>query len=431
MITSDEIVKIVNETNALFLDDLEKDYTSLGIQLERDGLDINELTHLARNFSVAIPSWGLATGGTRFARFPLQGDPRNIFEKIEDASLLNLLTRANQKLSIHLPWDQVESINELASFADYHNVRFDSVNSNTFQDNLNSKTSYKFGSLTHSSREIRNVAIHQNLECIEVGKKLGCKSITIWIPDGSNYPGQQNTSDSIDRYLESTAVIYKNLPQNWDMLLEHKLYEPAFYSTVNCDWGTSLFFANSLGSQAKCLIDLGHHAPNTNIEVIVAKLIKFKKLGGFHFNDSSYGDDDLDSGSVNPFRLFLIFNEISESEHRGLCRYGDFSMTLDQSHNITDSIESLAMSTIELLRAYLKSQLVNRKILKISQDSNDPILSLENLKKAYRINVDPIIKMSRYQAGGSIEPLIAYRRLAYRDKISSSRPQIKGNPGIV
>ena len=384
-------------------------------------IDSEELIKKAMNFSVAIPSWGLGTGGTRFYRFPIVGEPRNIMEKLEDASLLYSLIKITPKISLHFPWDELKDFSEIIDFASAHKLEFDSVNSNTFQDKeKQSELSYKFGSLTHTNSSVRALAIDHNVQCIDYGIKLGSKSLTLWIPDGSNFPGQQHTGRAIDRYLDSTTKIYQHLPDDWQLLLEHKLYEPSFYSTVNNDWGTSYALSCLLGSKAKCLVDLGHHAPNSNIEGIVARLIKFKKLGGFHFNDSSYGDDDLDTGSVNPFRLFLIYNELSDADYCGNLPK-NLAYMIDQSHNITDPIESLICSSLELQRAYIQSQLVNRESLHFYQENNDPIMALEELKKAFRLDVNLILQMARYRLGGEIDPINAYRNMNYRQKKSVSR----------
>lgn len=392
-------------------------------------IDSEELVSKAMNFSVAIPSWGLGTGGTRFARFPMPGEPRNIFEKLEDASLLNSLVKITPKISLHFPWDELDDFSEIIQYAHEHQLKFDSVNSNTFQDAKNqTKLSYKFGSLTHTNQLVRDLAIEHNIQCIEYGQRLGSKSLTLWIPDGSNFPGQMHTRNALERYLDSATKIYKQLPEDWHLLLEHKLYEPSFYSTVNNDWGTSYALSCHLGDKAKCLVDLGHHAPNSNIEGIVGRLIKFNKLGGFHFNDSSYGDDDLDAGSVNPFRLFLIYNELSDADYCGDLPK-NLAYLIDQSHNITDPIESLICSSLELQRAYIQSQLVDRKSLYYFQENNDPLMALEELKKAFRLDVSIVLKIARFRLGGEIDPIKAYRDMNYRQNKSGAR-KIKNNASV-
>ena len=256
---------------------------------------------------------GVGTGGTRFARFPGPGEPRNVFDKLADCGVINTLTRLTPTVSPHFPWDKVKDYAELREAAKSHGLAFDAVNSNTFQDQAGQPLSYKFGSLTHTDKAVREQAIAHNIECVEIGRALGSKALTVWIGDGSNFAGQSSLARAFDRYLDSTAAIYRALPDDWRMLLEHKLFEPAFYSTVISDWGSSCLAAQHLGPKAQCLVDLGHHAPTVNIEQIVARLARFGKLGGFHFNDSKYGDDDLDAASVSPFRLYLVFHELAEA----------------------------------------------------------------------------------------------------------------------
>ena len=262
------------------------------------------------------------TGGTRFARFPGTGEPRHIFDKIEDCSVIQQLTKATPTVSLHIPWDKVDDLAELKEKGNALGLGFDAMNSNTFSDAADQAHSYKFGSLSHADAATRQQAVDHNLECIAIGTALGSKALTVWIGDGSNFPGQVNFTRSFERYLDAMKAIYKGLPDDWKIFSEHKMFEPAFYSTVVQDWGTNYLIAQELGPKAHCLVDLGHHAPNVNIEMIVARLIQFKKLGGFHFNDSKYGDDDLDTGSIDPYRLFLVFNELVDAETRqadGFC----------------------------------------------------------------------------------------------------------------
>jgi L-rhamnose isomerase/sugar isomerase len=302
--------------NSPLLGALDSDYEALGRVLERRGVAIDQVTKAAAGFSVAIPSWGVGTGGTRFARFPGPGEPRNVFEKLDDCAVIQALTRTTRSVSLHLPWDKTSDLAALRERAALAGLEFDAVNSNTFQDQSGQPLSYKFGSLTHTDAAVRAQAIEHNLECIQIGVKLGSKALTLWIGDGANFPGQNNLVAAFERYLDSASQIYVGLPADWYLLIEHKMYEPAFYATVIQDWGTSLLAATTLGPKARCLVDLGHHAPNVNIELIVARLIHAGRLGGFHFNDSKYGDDDLDAGSIDPYRLFLVFNELVDAAQR-------------------------------------------------------------------------------------------------------------------
>jgi L-rhamnose isomerase/sugar isomerase len=310
-------------------------------------------------------------------------------------------------------------------------LAFDAVNSNTFQDQPGQQHSYRFGSLSHVDGAVRAQAIAHNLDCIEIGQKLGSKALTVWIADGSNFAGQSNLSLALDRYLDSMRDIYAALPGDWRVFLEHKLYEPAFYSTVISDWGTSFTAAQELGPKAQCLVDLGHHAPNVNIEQIVARLVRFKKLGGFHFNDSKYGDDDLDTGSIEPFRLFLVFNELIDARTRPVEGFAPAYM-LDQSHNVTDPIESLMQSAIELQRAYAQALIVDRAALASAQAANDALGAHLELKRAFTADVSPILAMARLRAGGAIAPIESYRASGYRKHKARERPPVAGtSAGIV
>jgi L-rhamnose isomerase/sugar isomerase len=410
---------------------LDEDYEHLARQLRRRGVEIEDLTARAQSFQVAVPSWGVGTGGTRFARFPGPGEPRGIYEKLEDCATIFQLVRSTPAVSLHIPWDKPEDPAELREFASARGLHFDAMNSNTFQDQAGQSRSYKFGSLTHPDRAVREQAVAHNLECIEIGQTLGSKAHTVWIGDGGNFPGQQHFRRALERYLESTHEIYQALPGDWRVFLEHKLYEPAFYSTVINDWGVSYYCATQLGPKAQCLVDLGHHAPNVNIEMIVARLIQFGKLAGFHFNDSKYGDDDLDAGSIKPFQLFLIFNELVDAELEGVADFHPAYM-LDQSHNVTDPIESLMLSAVELGRAYVQAHLVDRAALTAAQEKCDAISALAALKQAFTTDVAPIIAMARCRAGGAIDPLATYRASKYRQHKAEERPaQIGVAAGIV
>lgn len=404
---------------------LDEDYEHLGRVLRRRGVEIEDLVRRAQAFQVAVPSWGLGTGGTRFARFPGPGEPRDIFEKLEDCGTVFKLVRSTPAVSLHIPWDKPESPSELRRFAEQRGLHFDAMNSNTFQDQPDQKHSYKFGSLTHPERAVREQAVAHNLECIEIGRTLGSKAHTVWIGDGGNFPGQMDTRRTLDRYLESMRAIYAALPDDWRVFMEHKLYEPAFYSTVINDWGVSYHCARELGPKAFCLVDLGHHAPNVNIEMIVARLIQFGKLAGFHFNDSKYGDDDLDAGSIKPFQLFLIFNELVDAELEGVRGFRPAYM-LDQSHNVTDPAESLMVSAVELLRAYVQAHLVDRAALRGAQESCDALMALTTLKQAFTTDVAPILGMARARSGGAIDPVTTFRASGYRRRKSEERPARAG-----
>jgi len=410
---------------------LAEDYAHLALQLARRNIDIGALVERAVAFRVAVPSWGVGAGGTRFGRFGFAGEPRNVFEKLEDCEAVCKLVRVTPGISLHIPWDKPENPAELRAFAESRGLFVDSMNSNTFQDQPGQRLSYQFGSVTHTDRAVRQQAIDHNIECIDLGQRLGARSHTVWIGDGGNFPGQVHFRRALDRYLDSLRAIYRAVPTAWRLFIEHKLYEPAFYSTVLNDWGTSYYCTRELGDRAWSLVDLGHHAPNVNVELIVARLIQLGKLGGFHFNDSQYGDDDLDSGSIKPFQLFLIFNELvdAELEHVPGCAP---AYMLDQSHNVTDPIESLVTSAIELTRAYVQAHLVDRVALSAYQDANDPLMALQTLKHAFTTDVGPILATARVRAGGAADPIGLYRASGYRERTAGERPAvIRHGAGIV
>ncbi len=401
--------------------DLAADYASLGAQLARRGVDIDAITKAVAGFKVAIPSWGVGTGGTRFGRFPGPGEPRNVFEKLEDCGVIFKLTRATPTVSLHIPWDKTDDFRALREHGAALGLGFDAMNSNTFQDQVGQPLSYKYGSLTHTDPAVRAQAVAHNIDCISAGKVLGSKALTVWIGDGANFPGQTHLGRAFERYLESTASIYKALPDDWRMFIEHKMYEPAFYATVIQDWGSSLMAAQALGPKAFCLVDLGHHAPNVNIEMIVARLVHAQRLGGFHFNDSKYGDDDLDAGSIDPFRLFLVFNELVEAELAKAPNFRPAHM-LDQSHNVTDPVESLMTSAIELQRAYAQALIVDRKALHEYRIANDVSMAAQTLKRGFTTDVSPILAQARAASGGAIDPVGAYRKSGYRAHCAQARP---------
>ena len=422
--------ELIAEANAREIAALDEDYHSLGRKLSRTGIDIDAIKDRVAGFSVAVPSWGAGRGGTRFAKFPIPGEPTNIHEKLEDCAVINQLSRMTPRVSPHFPWDKVGDFAALREEAASLGLGWDAVNSNTFQDQPGQAHSYASGSLSSQDAGARAQAIEHNIECIEIGRKLGSRDLTVWVGDGTNFPGQQDFARSLDRYLDAASDIYAALPDDWRMLLEHKMFEPAFYSTVISDWGSSILAAQELGPKAKCLVDLGHHAPNVNIEQIVARLHRFGKLGGFHFNDSKYGDDDLDSGSINPHQLFLVFNELVEAELNPRDGFNP-SYMIDQSHNVTDPIESMLSSAEAIAGCFARALLVDREALHAAQESNDTMMAFQALRRAYTTDVAPIIAKARVEAGGAIDVLGVYRDSRWRDRKAQERKAVGLGAGIV
>ncbi|GAA4815084.1 sugar isomerase [Litoribaculum gwangyangense] len=392
----------------------------LSNKLNKQGHDVNNILSRLAEFQVAIPSWALGAGGTRFGRFSFFGEPSSLEQKIEDIGVIHSLTQTAGAVSLHIPWDIPSDYKAIKEQADALNIKFDAVNSNTFQDQKNAKESYKYGSLSNTSKAVREQAIQHNLDVIKIGDKLGSKALTVWLADGSCFPGQNNFQTAFQNTQDSLIDIYKGLPDDWKMLVEYKPYEPNFYSTVIQDWGASLMLANGCGDKAYTLVDLGHHLPNSNIEQIVSILQLKGKLGGFHFNDSKYGDDDLTVGSIKPYALFLIFNELVYGMANNP-QNPDLAWMIDASHNVKDPLEDLIQSLEAIQEAYAKALLVNQSALKAAQLDNDVVKCQEILQGAYRTDVRPLLEKARLANGGVINPINAYRTLDIRGQLIKER----------
>lgn len=374
------------------------------------------------DFQIAIPSWALGTGGTRFGRFAGGGEPRSLEEKIEDVGLLHSLNQSSGAISLHIPWDIPQDAKAIKALAAQHGLKFDAVNSNTFQDQPDQALTYKFGSLQNVNKAIRKQAIEHNIEVIKHGIELGSESLTVWLSDGSCFPGQLNFRKAYQNTLESLQEIYAAMPENWKMFLEYKAYEPNFYSTTVGDWGQSYSYVQKLGDKAYTLVDLGHHLPNANIEQIVALLLMEGKLGGFHFNDSKYGDDDLTAGAMKPYQLFLIFNELVEGmDARGMNHATDLGWMIDASHNVKDPLEDLLQSVDGIMMAYAQALSVDRNALEEAQAINDVVRCQEILQNAFRTDVRALTAEARLRAGGALNPLGLYRHLKVRENLIAER----------
>jgi L-rhamnose isomerase/sugar isomerase len=390
--------------------------------ISEDVKNIDELLRRLVDFQIAIPSWALGTGGTRFARFSGAGEPRSLEEKIEDVGLLHRLNQSSGAISLHIPWDIPKNPKDIRSLAATHGLKFDAMNSNTFQDQPEQNLSYKYGSMQNVNQLIRQQAIDHNIEVINYGIALGSKSLTVWLSDGSCFPGQLNFRKAFENTLQSLQEVYKSLPSDWKMFVEYKAYEPNFYSTTVGDWGQSLLYASKLGPKAYTLVDLGHHLPNANIEQIVALLLMEGKLGGFHFNDSKYGDDDLTVGSIKPYQLFLIFNELIEGmDARGMNHASDLGWMIDASHNVKDPLEDLLQSVEAIMITYAQALLVDRELLKQAQNDNDVVRCQEILQKAFRTDVRPLVAEARLKSGGALDPLGIFRSLKIREQLIKAR----------
>ena len=374
------------------------------------------------DFNVAIPSWALGTGGTRFARFSGGGEPGNLEEKMQDVGLLHALNKSSGAISLHIPWDIPKNYSATKSLAEQLGLKFDAMNSNTFQDHEGQKLSYKFGSLQHVDKAVRKQAVQHNIEVIRHGVELGSSALSVWLGDGSCFPGQLNFRRAFQNTLEGLQEIYAALPADWKMYIEYKPYEPNFYSMTVGDWGQSLLYANKLGSKAFTLVDLGHHLPNTNIEQIVALLLMEGKLAGFHFNDSKYGDDDLTTGSIKPYQLFLIFNELVEGmDARGMNHATDLAWMIDASHNVKDPLEDLLQSVEAMMIAYTHALIMDRKKLEEAQQQNDVVIAQELLQNTFRTDVRAIVGEARLRSGGALDPLQLFRSVKAREQLIKER----------
>jgi L-rhamnose isomerase/sugar isomerase len=389
----------------------------------KDQLDNTEvLIQKLIDFNVAIPSWALGTGGTRFARFSGAGEPATLQDKMEDVGLIHALNHSSGAISLHIPWDIPSDYNAIKQLASDLNLKFDAVNSNTFQDQKGQEHSYKFGSLQHTNKAVRQQAIEHNIEVIEHGVALGSKALTVWLSDGSCFPGQLNFRKAFQNTLDGLQQIYAALPSDWKVYIEYKAFEPNFYSTTVGDWGQSLLYANKLGPKAFTLVDLGHHLPNANIEQIVALLMMEEKLAGFHFNDSKYGDDDLTVGSIKPYQLFLIFNELVEGmDARGMNHATDLGWMIDASHNVKDPLEDLLQSVEAIMISYAQALLVDRVALNEAQLNNDVVAAQEILQNAFRTDVRAIVAEARLRAGAALNPLQFYRTQQVRNQLIHQR----------
>jgi L-rhamnose isomerase/sugar isomerase len=415
----------IDEDNEIRLAWHESDLAHTLDVVARAGVDGEAVVAEVARFSAAAPSWAVGTGGTRFGRFPGGGEPRDTIEKIDDVAALNALTGANRSVSLHVPWDDPgpgPGATALRRHADERGIAFDAMNSNTFQDNPSTTrdgaVSYKFGSLANVDEGARRAAIEHNHYVIDLGVELGSRALTVWLGDGMNHPGQASFRGQFERVLAGLGEIYAHLPGDWAMYTEHKPYEPAFYSSVNNDWGTSLLLAQGTGDRAKCLVDLGHHLPNTNIEQVVSRLAMVGRLGGFHFNDSKYGDDDLTVGSITPFQLFLIVGELLEA---GGGRMPDAAYMIDESHNLKDPLEDLIQATDALQVALAQALCVNRDDLADAQSANDPARAAEVLHRGFRTDVRPLVAEARRRNGAALDPLATYRAVGYRAAAVTSR----------
>ncbi len=422
--------KQITEVNKPLLNQHKKDFKYLSDKLKSKGVNANKIVDTLKDYQIAIPSWALGAGGTRFGRFGYGGEPGDLFQKISDIGVVHALTQSAGAVSLHIPWDIPKDVKKIKKHADSLGIVFDAMNSNTFQDQKDQKHSYKYGSLCHVDKKVRKQAVDHNKEVIDYGVALGSKSLTVWLADGSNFPGQLNFRRALNNTLDSLKAIYKHLPKDWKLFIEYKPYEPNFYSMVIQDWGTSSLLAKELGPKAYTLVDLGHHLPNTNIEQIVGTLMSRGLLGGFHFNDSKYGDDDLTVGAIKPYQLFLIFNELVYGMANNTAKNPIPAWMIDASHNVKDPLEDLMQSLDAIETAYAKALLIDQKALEKAQMKNDVVACQNILKTAYNTDVTPILMEARRKSGAAMSPIDVYRTIDVRQALIDERGMDNAATGL-
>ena len=386
------------------------EYELLTTRLAEDGLDVARIERELARFAVETPSWGYGDSGTRFGTFPQPGRPRDVFEKIEDAAEVHRLTGAAPAVALHFPWDEVDDYGALREHLSRLGLRVGAINPNLFQD-----SDYRLGSLTNADPGIRAKALDHLLACVQIAVALGGDAQSLWLADGTNYAGQDDLRARRRRLEDGLSRLYARLPDDHELLVEYKLFEPAFYATDIADWGSAVLLCQRLGPRARVLVDLGHHAQGVNVEQIVALLAHEERLGGFHFNNRKYADDDLIVGSVNPFELFLIICELV-SAGRELPR-----LTIDQSHNLEPKVEAMVLSVVNLQEAYAKALLVDRDALAAAQDASDVLAGHEILRDAYNTDVRPLCATVRLRNGAAADPVGELRASDYAGRTAVAR----------
>ena len=387
-------------------------YQSLADSLAARGLDIEHIKAQIKAQHIELPSWGFANTGTRFKTYAWPGAASNIHEKLADAGMVHKLTGVCPSVALHIPWDKTDDWPALAQFAASHGVRVGAINTNTFQQDR-----YKFGSLTNSDAAIRQKALAHHFECIEIMRQTGSKDLSLWYGDGTNYAGQENMRERRHRAIEFLSQVHTALPDGTRLLLEYKFYEPAFYHTDFSDWGQAYATCLKLGDKAQVLVDLGHHAQGVNIEHIVATLLDDGKLGGFHFNNRKYGDDDLIVGTVNPLEMFLIYNELVDAGDAAK----DVAYMIDQSHGIEPKIEAMVHSVLNIQSAYAKALLVDRACLREKQAAHHVLGAHRVLMDAFETDVRPLLAQARVELGLHPNPIEALNASGYERKIADER----------
>lgn len=404
------------------MSDYKAAYELLAEQLTGQGIDLVAVKTALKNQHIETPSWGYANSGTRFKAFAWRGAATTTQQKLADAAMVHKMTGIAPTVAVHIPWDRPENddYDAMNQYAAEQGIRIGAVNPNVFQDD-----EYRLGSLANPSGGIRERALDHILECCEIMPKLHSDILSLWFADGTNYAGQDSLRGRKRRFEESLRLIYQHLPADSRMLVEYKFFEPAFYSTDIPDWGTAYAWCLKLGPQAQVLVDLGHHAQGVNIEQIVAFLLDEGRLGGFHFNNRKYADDDLIVGSVNPYELFLIYTELAGAEMgsdepaRTTAR--QVAYMLDQNHNVEGKMAPIIYSVLNCQEAYAKALLVPRPQLAQAQQEGDVLEAHRLLNDAYRTDVRPLLAQVRAEMGVPVDPIAAYHASGYEAKIAGER----------
>jgi L-rhamnose isomerase/sugar isomerase len=400
----------------------DKAYEVLVEALTARGIDVEQVKAALKQQRIETPSWGYANSGTRFKAFPWPGAATTTRQKLDDAATVHRMTGIAPSVAIHIPWDKPEDGDYagMCQYAEAQGIEIGAVNPNVFQDDR-----YKLGSLGNPDRGIQEQALDHILECCEIMVQVKSGVLSLWFADGTNYAGQDNLRLRKRRFEEGLATTYQHLPAGSRMLVEYKFFEPAFYSTDIPDWGTAYAWCLKLGPQAQVLVDLGHHAQGVNIEQIVAFLLDEGRLGGFHFNNRKYADDDLIVGSTNPYELFLIFNELAGAAQSDLEPAGStarqVAYMIDQCHNIEGKLAPMIYSVLNCQEAYAKSLLVQRPALADAQAGGDVLAAHRILNQAYRTDVSPLLAQVRKEMGVPADPIAAYWASGYEEQIRQAR----------
>ena len=390
-------------------------YDILANDLEKQGLNVNEIRNNLKNQHIETPSWGYGNSGTRFGVFHQEGAARNAAERLEDAATVHKYTGVSPTVALHIPWDQTDNWDGLQQYAAELGIGIGAINPNVFQDQI-----YKLGSVCNPDSSIRRTAIDHMLECVDIMNITGSQDLSLWFADGTNFPGQGDFRQRKHWMEEALKEICDALNDNQRMLIEYKFFEPGFYHTDLTDWGTAYVMAKKLGDKAQVLIDLGHHPLGINIEFIVAYLIDENKLGGFHFNCKKFADDDLTVGSINPQELFLIYNELVAAELDPEVET-DIAYMIDQSHNLKPKVEASIQSVCNLQTAYAKALIVDRQSLAEAQATGEIIDAEQILQRAAETDVRPLLEQVRLEMNLDPNPLTAYRKSGYFAQISKAR----------